>query len=99
MTKKKTRKQESLTREERIELMVQVIMKEGDRLGNDIIDRIELTEVDTVEMGIVAVGLAKAVAFAKGVADVTGINFNRLYLKQLISYREEFWGKFKRLKR
>ena len=77
-----------MTREEKMELMVQVIMDEGDSLGNDIIKRIDLWEIDTIEVGIMAVGLAKAVAFAKDVAQRTGVNFDKLYQKELRFYRK-----------
>jgi len=89
-TKDLFRPLKDISKEEMIELMAQVIMVEGEKLGNDIIHRIELTEVDAVEIGIMAVGLAKAVAFAKDVAHLTGVNFDKLYRKELASYRRNY---------
>lgn len=94
MAKEKVRKSNQQVGEEEKERMinevVDTIMREGDLLGNDIIEMIELKAVDRVALGIAALGLAKALAMVKDIAQRTGIDIDKLHQKELMHYRRMF---------
>ena len=77
-------------RESFIGLMVETIMEQGDQLGNDIIERMDLKEMDSVVMGTAVVGLAKAVAMLKDVARRTGFNIDKFYQKEVSFFKKEY---------
>lgn len=77
-------------RESFIGLIVETTMKQGTKLGDDIIERMDLTDIDPVVMGTAAIGLAKAVAMLKDVGRRTGINIDKLYQKELAYFKREF---------
>ena len=91
MAKEKVRKSNPQVGEEEKERMineaVDTIMREGDLLGNDIIEMIDLKAVDHVVLGIATLGLAKALAMVKDVARRTGIDIDK---KELMHYRRMF---------
>ena len=94
MGKEKIRKSNAQVGEEEKERMinevVDTIMREGDLLGNDIIEMIPLKEVDRVVLGIAVLGLAKALAMVKDIARRTGIDIDKLHQKELMHYRRMF---------
>ena len=94
MAKEKVRKFNPQVGEEEKERMineaVDTIMREGDLLGNDIIEMIELKAVDRVVLGIAVLGLAKALAMVKDIARRTGIDIDKLHQKELMHYRRLF---------
>ena len=94
MAKEKIKKSNPQVGEEEKERMinevVDTIMREGDLLGNDIIEMIELKAVDRVVLGIAVLGLAKALAMVKDIARRTGIDIDKLHQKELTHYRRMF---------
>ena len=94
MAKEKIKKSNAQVGEEEKERMinevVDTIMREGDLLGNDIIEMIPLKEVDRVVLGIAVLGLAKALAMVKDIARRTGIDIDKLHQKELMHYRRMF---------
>ena len=77
-------------RESFLGLMVELIMEQGDQLGNDIIERMDLKEIDPVAMGTAVVGLAKAVAMLKDVARRTGFNIDKFYQREVAFFKKEY---------
>ncbi len=73
-----------------VEEAVETILREGEQLGNDIIEMIPLKEVDRVVLGIAVLGLAKALAMVKDIARRTGIDIDKLHQKELMHYRRMF---------
>ena len=94
MVKEKIKKSNPQVGEEEKERMineaVDTIMREGDLLGNDIIEMIQLKAVDRIALGIAALGLAKALAMVKDIARRTGIDIDKLHQKELMHYRRMF---------
>ena len=66
------------------------ITEQGDEFGDTIIEMMQLNDVDRVKLGIVAVGLAKAVATLKAIAEETGISIDKLYKAELIHFQKTF---------
>ena len=77
-------------RESFLGLMVERIMEQGDQLGNDIIERMDLKVIDPVAMGTAVVGLAKAVAMLKDVARRTGFNIDKFYQREVAFFKKEY---------
>ena len=66
------------------------ITEQGDEFGDTIIEMMQLNDVDRVKLGIVAVGLAKAVATLKVIAADVGIDINKLYKSELLHFQKTF---------
>lgn len=66
------------------------ITEQGDEFGDTIIEMMQLNDVDRVKLGIVAVGLAKAVATLKVMAADVGIDINKLYKSELLHFQKTF---------
>lgn len=73
-----------------LDQVVNKITEKGDEFGNKVIDMMELNDVDRVKLGIVAVGLAKAVATLKAIGKETGISIDKLYKSELIHFQRKF---------
>ena len=66
------------------------ITEQGDEFGDAVIEMMQLNDVDRVKFGIVAVGLAKAVATMKVMAAEMGIDVEKLYKAELIHFLKKF---------
>lgn len=73
-----------------LDQVVNTIAEKGDEFGDTVIEMMLLNDVDRVKLGIVAVGLAKAVATMKVMAAETGIDIDKLYKAELIHYQKAF---------
>ena len=70
--------------------VVNTIAEKGDEFGDAVIEMMQLNDVDRVKFGIVAVGLAKAVATMKVMAAEMGIDVEKLYKAELIHFLKKF---------
>ena len=61
-------------RESFLGLMVERIMEQGDQLGNDIIERMDLKEIDPVAMGTA----------------VVGFNIDKFYQREVAFFKKEY---------
>lgn len=77
-------------RESILDQVVNTIAEKGNEFGDTIIEMMLLNDVNRVKMGIVAVGLAKAVATMKVMSAETGIDIDKLYKAELIYYQKKF---------
>lgn len=80
----------NLERESFIGQVVEQIMEQGDQLGNEIIERMNLKEIDPVSIGTATIGLAKALAMLKDVARRTGFNISKLHQQELVYFKRVF---------
>ena len=76
--------------EEKLNLIVQEIGQKGDAFGNAIIDIMPLKEIDLKTMGIIVIGLAKALAMAKDIARRSGMKTDKLHRSELTYYSRRF---------
>ena len=78
---KKVNKRKYPSREE-----VKLVLGRGEVFGDSIIWNMSLFALDAKDMGIAAIGLAKALAVLKNVAESAGVDINDLFGSELAHF-------------
>lgn len=90
MKKKNLKKANSVGKEKEFEQKVQEIMVKSDMFGQSIIGMMALFAYDWKGIGVAAVGLAKALAALKAIANEVGVDIKALYEGELAHFEREY---------
>lgn len=90
MKKKNLKKANSVGKEKEFEQKVQEIMVKSDMFGQSIIGMMALFAYDWKGIGVAAVGLAKALAALKAIANEVGVDIKALYEGELAQFEEQY---------
>ena len=90
MKKKNLKKANSVGKEKEFEQKVQEIMVKSDMFGQSIIGMMALFAYDWKGIGVAAVGLAKALAALKAIANEAGVHIKDLYEGELAHFEREY---------
>ena len=90
MKKKNLRKTNSVGKQKELDQKVQEIMEKSDMFGQSIIGMMALFAYDWKGIGVAAVGLAKALAALKAIANEAGVDIKALYEGELAHFDREY---------
>jgi len=90
MKKKNFKKSNRVGKEKELDQKVQEMMDKSDMFGQSIIGMMALFAYNWKGIGIAAVGLAKALAALKAIANEVGVDIKALYEGELAHFEREY---------
>ena len=90
MKKKNFKKTNLVGKEKELDQKVDEIMEKSDLFGQSIIGMMALFAYDWKGIGVAAVGLAKALAALKAIANEVGVDIKALYEGELAHFEREY---------
>ena len=90
MAKRNCKKANRVGKEKELDQKVDEMLEESDMFGQSIIGMMALFAYDWKGIGVAAVGLAKALAALKAIANEVGVDIKALYEGELAHFEREY---------